>query len=162
MGVLSFEEAVRAYSDTVYRVALNILANPEDSKDAMQNVFLRYYKKQNIFESEEHVKAWLIRVAVNESKRILKHNSKNQSVSLDEIANTLFAESKEEIGVYKEVMKLSSKYRTVILLYYYEGYTVRDIADILKVNPATVRTQLSRARELLKNNLKEIKEDYYE
>lgn len=155
MSGMSFEGVVKTYADTVYRVALNILRNPEDSKDCMQNVFLRYYKKQNAFESDEHIKAWLIRVAVNESKRLLKINSKNQNVPLDEVANTLFAEKKEESDIFKEVMKLDEKYRTVILLYYYEGYDVKDIAHILKRNAATVRTQLSRARELLKNSLKE-------
>lgn len=159
MSDLSFESVVKTYADTVYRVALNILKNPEDSKDCLQNVFLRYYKHQQSFKNKEHIKAWLIRVAVNESKRLLKINSKNQSVSLDEVANTLFADSNEETDIFKEVMKLSDKYRTVILLYYYEGYDVKEIAHILNRNAATVRTQLSRARELIKTNLKE---DFYE
>lgn len=159
MSNMTFENVVKAFSDTVYRVSLNILKNPEDSKDCMQNVFLRYYKKQDTFEGEEHIKAWLIRVTVNESKRLLKLYSKNQSVPLDELANTLFADSKEESDIFIEVMKLDEKYRTVIFLYYYEGYDVKEIAHILKRNAATVRTQLSRARELLKKNLKE---DFYE
>lgn len=158
MSDLSFENVVKTYADTVYRVALNILKNPEDSKDSMQNVFLRYFKHQHSFKNEEHIKAWLIRVTVNESKRLLKVNSKNQSVPLDEVANTLFAETSEESDIFKEVMKLDEKYRTVIFLYYYEGYDIKDIAHILRRNAATVRTQLSRARELLKNKLKE--DDY--
>ena len=159
MSIISFEDAVRAFSDTVYRVSLNILKNPEDSKDVMQNVFLRYFKHQHSFESEEHVKAWLIRVAVNESKRYLKISNRNESLSLEEAANTLFAENREEGDVFSAVMSLDEKYRTVILLYYYEGYDVKEIAHILKRNQATVRTQLSRARELLKPKLKE---DFYE
>lgn len=159
MSKISFEEAVLTFSDTVYRVAFNILKNQEDSKDCMQNVFLRYYKKQNTFESEEHIKAWLIRVTVNESRRLLSQNAKVQKVSLDEVANTLFAENSEETNIFKKVMSLDEKYRTVILLYYYEGYDIKEIAHILKRNYATVRTQLSRARELLKN---QIKEDFYE
>lgn len=159
MSVISFEDAVKAFSDTVYRVSLNILKNPEDSKDVMQNVFLRYFKHQHTFESMEHIKAWLIRVSVNESKRFLKLSSKNDSVSLDEVANTLFAESNEDGEIFRAVMSLDEKYRTVILLYYYEGYDVKEIAHILKRNQATVRTQLSRARELLKPKLKE---DFYE
>lgn len=158
MSNSSFESVVKTYADTIYRVALNIVRNPEDSKDVMQNVFLRYYKKQNTFESEEHVKAWLIRVTINESKRLLKLSNKNQAVSLDEVANTLFADAPKESDVFKEVMRLSDKYRTVIFLYYYEGYGIKDIARILRRNAATVRTQLSRARELLRNQLKE--DDY--
>ena len=159
MSIISFEEAVKSYCDTVYRVSLNILKNPEDSKDAMQNVFLRYFKHQHSFESEEHIKAWLIRVAVNESKRLLKISSKHEFVPIDEVANTLFCENKEDKVIFREVMRLDEKYRTVILLYYFEGYDVKEIAYILKRNQATVRTQLSRARELLKNR---IKEDFYE
>ncbi|MBQ7385708.1 MAG: sigma-70 family RNA polymerase sigma factor [Ruminococcus sp.] len=159
MSIVSFENAVKTFSDTVYRVSLNILKNPEDSKDVMQNVFLRYFKHQQEFKSEEHIKAWLIRVAVNESKRYLKINSRNESVPLEEVANSLFAENKEEGVVFSEVMSLDEKYRTVILLYYYEGYDVKEIARILRRNAATVRTQLSRARELLKSKFKE---DFYE
>lgn len=159
MSIMTFEAVVKAFSDTVYRVALNILRNPEDSKDCMQNVFLRYLKHQHTFKSEEHIKAWLIRVAVNESKRLLKLNGNNQSVPLEEMANVLFYENPEDKGVFAEVMKLDEKYRTVILLYYYEGYDVKEIAQILKRNNATVRTQLSRARELLKSKFEE---DFYE
>lgn len=159
MSIITFEDAVKAFSDTVYRVALNILKNPEDCKDIMQNVFLRYFKHQHTFESEEHIKAWLIRVSVNESKRLLKINGKSESVSLEEVANTLFAENNEEGDIFRAVMSLDEKYRTIILLYYYEGYDVKEIAHILKRNQATVRTQLSRARELLKPKLKE---DFYE
>lgn len=156
MSIISFENAVKTFSDTVYRVSLNILKNPEDSKDVMQNVFLRYFKHQQEFKSEEHIKAWLIRVAVNESKRYLKINSRNESVPLEEVANSLFAENKEGV-IFSEVMSLDEKYRTVILLYYYEGYDVKEIAR--RRNAATVRTQLSRARELLKSKFKE---DFYE
>ncbi len=152
---ISFEETVKAYSDMVYRVAFNILADTEDSKDCMQNVFLRFYKHQDSFKEEKHIKAWLIRVAINESKRILKLNSRKSEVSLDEIANKVFKEDTESKDLFKEVMKLDKKYRTVVFLYYYEGYSLKEIADILRRNPATVRTQLSRARELLKNQLKE-------
>lgn len=159
MSIISFENAVKAFSDTVYRVSLNILKNPEDSKDVMQNVFLRYLKHQQDFKSEEHIKAWLIRVAVNESKRYLKINNRSESVPLEEVANTLFADNKNDRDIFSTVMTLDEKYRTVILLYYYEGYDVKEIARILKRNSATVRTQLSRARELLKPKLKE---DFYE
>lgn len=159
MSIMTFEAVVKAFSDTVYRVALNILRNPEDSKDCMQNVFLRYFKHQHTFKSEEHVKAWLIRVTVNEGKRILKLNGNNQTVPLEEMANLLFYESPEDRGIFTEVMSLDEKYRTVILLYYYEGYDTKEIAQILKRNHATVRTQLSRGRELLKSKFEE---DFYE
>lgn len=155
MTGISFEEVVKAYSDMVYRVAFNILADVEDSKDCMQNVFLRYYKHQNSFKEEEHIKAWLIRVAINESKRIYKLNSRKSEVSLEEIGNKVFKEDVDSKDLFKEILKLDQKYRTVIFLYYYEGYSLKEIADILRKNPATVRTRISRAREILKNKLKE-------
>lgn len=152
-----FEKTVRAYSDMVYRVALNICRNPENSEDIMQNVFLRLYKygKKTVEISEEHLKAWLIRVTVNESKRMLKASSKREYVPLDEVANILFSEDAQSKDVFCQVMNLEEKYRVVIYLYYYEGYSLREIAHILGRKEATVRTQLSRAREILRLRMEE-------
>lgn len=152
-----FEKIVREYSHMVYRVALNMCRNPENSEDIMQNVFLRLYKygKTELIASKEHLKAWLIKVTVNESKRLLKSIAKMECVNLEEVANTLFAEDSDGKEVFTQVMNLEEKYRVVIYLYYYEGYSTKEIADILSRNEATVRTQLSRAREMLKLSLEE-------
>ena len=157
-----FEKTVREFSEMVYRVALNICRNPQNSEDVMQNVFLRLYKygKKDIEKSKEYLKAWLIRVTVNESKRMLRTSAKADYVPLEEVANTLFAEESESRDVFNYVMKLPQKYRVVIYLYYYEGYSAKEIANILRRNEATIRTQLSRAREMLRSNLKE--NDYEE
>lgn len=157
-----FEKTVREFSEMVYRVALNICRNPQNSEDVMQNVFLRLYKygKKDIEESKEYLKAWLIRVTVNESKRMLRTSVKADYVPLEEVANTLFAEESESRNVFNYVMNLPQKYRVVIYLYYYEGYSAKEIANILRRNEATIRTQLSRAREMLRSNLKE--NDYEE
>ena len=157
-----FEKTVREFSEMVYRVALNICRNPQNSEDVMQNVFLRLYKygKKDIEESKEYLKAWLIRVTVNESKRMLRTSVKADYVPLEEVANTLFAEESESRIVFNYVMNLPQKYRVVIYLYYYEGYSAKEIANILRRNEATIRTQLSRAREMLRSNLKE--NDYEE
>lgn len=157
-----FEKIVREYSGTVYRVALNMCRNPENSEDVMQNVFLRLYRygKKDVTHSKEHLKAWLIRVTVNESKRMLKSVKKRDWVPLDEVANTLFAEDSGCKDVFTQVMSLQEKYRVVVYLYYYEGYSLKEIAHILGRSEATVRTQLSRAREMLRLNLKE--NDYEE
>lgn len=157
-----FEKTVREFSEMVYRVALNICRNPQNSEDVMQNVFLRLYKygKKDIEKSKEYLKAWLIRVTVNESKRMLRTSAKADYVPLEEVANTLFAEESESRNVFNYVMNLPQKYRVVIYLYYYEGYSAKEIANILRRNEATIRTQLSRAREMLRSNLKE--NDYEE
>ena len=157
-----FEKIVREFSEMVYRVALNICRNPQNSEDVMQNVFLRLYKygKKDIEKSKEYLKAWLIRVTVNESKRMLRTSAKADYVPLEEVANTLFAEESESRSVFNYVMNLPQKYRVVIYLYYYEGYSAKEIANILRRNEATIRTQLSRAREMLRSNLKE--NDYEE
>lgn len=157
-----FERTVREFSEMVYRVALNICRNPQNSEDVMQNVFLRLYKygKKDIEESKEYLKAWLIRVTVNESKRMLRTSVKADYVPLEEVANTLFVEESESRNVFNYVMNLPQKYRVVIYLYYYEGYSAKEIANILRRNEATIRTQLSRAREMLRSNLKE--NDYEE
>ena len=152
-----FEIIVREYSDMVYRVALNMCRNPENSQDIMQNVFLRLYKygKKDVTASKEYLKAWLIRVTVNESKRMLRSVAKREWVPLDEVANTLFACDEVSKDVFTQVMSLDEKYRVVVYLYYYEGYCVKEISRILSRKEATVRTQLSRAREILRINLEE-------
>ncbi len=154
-----FEKTVRDYSDMVYRISLNILRDPEDSQDAMQNVFLRYLRKGDGLKSEEHRKAWLIRVAINESRRLLSSKNKCDCVCIESVAPSPGFEDEASEDLFTEVMKLPQKYRTVIYLYYYEGYSVKEIAGILRITSATVRTRLSRARESLRTILKE---DYYD
>lgn len=158
MSAMDFEEVVRCYADMVFRIALNISGNYADSEDVMQNVFFRYLKKQHTFSSQDHIKAWLIRVAVNESKRLIKANSKRMCSSLDELENIVFSHNEDSKELFYQVMNLQEKYRTVLYLYYYEGLSLKEIARILKRKEATVRTQLSRAREMLKIKIKE--EDY--
>lgn len=157
MNNTEFERAVREYSDMVYRIAFNMCRNPENSEDVMQNVFLRLYrcKKKSFTASQEHLKAWLIRVAINESKRILRQAKNREWVPLEELANTLFEEKSENKEVFTQVMNLQEKYRVVVYLYYYEGYPTKEIAQILDRPEATVRTQLSRAREMLRLKMEE-------
>ncbi len=154
-----FEKTVMEYSDMVYRISLNICRDPEDSQDVMQNVFMRYLRKGDSLKSEEHKKAWLIRVTINESRRIFSSGERSDCVPIEEVAETLRFEENSSAELFTEVMKLPEKYRTVIYLYYYEGYAVKDIAGILRIPSATVRTRLSRGRESLRCILKE---DHYD
>jgi RNA polymerase sigma-70 factor (ECF subfamily) len=146
------EDVVIKYSDMVYRQAFSYTRNKSDADDIFQEVFFRYIKNKPRFESEEHRKAWLIRVTVNCCKKIFVSAWKNKTVPLED--NIVF-ESDEENSLHFELMKLPMKYRTVIHLFYYENYSAEEIGRILKQNPSAVRMDLTRARRKLKEILKE-------
>lgn len=139
------------YSDTVYRLAFSRTKSSSDAEDIMQNVFMRFIKCDVDFESEEHIKAWLIKVTINLSKNLLTSAWFRKTTALD---NDIVVTIKEESEVYKFVLDLPSKYRTVIHLFYYEDMTTANIAQVLNIKEATVRSQLHRARNMLKENMK--------
>ena len=142
---------IEKYADTVYRIALTRTNSRYDSEDIFQEVFLRLAKKMPTFENEEHEKAWIIRVTINCSNTLLTSNWKRKTQELDE--NIEF-QTKERHDIYYEVAKLPVKYRTVIYLFYYEGYKINEISKILNINESTIKTQLTRAREKLKESMK--------
>jgi RNA polymerase sigma-70 factor (ECF subfamily) len=150
--------AVTKYRKVVFRVALGYVKNVHDADDIAQNVFMKFCDKHDTFLTEESVKAWLIRVAINESKNHLKSAWFRRREELDE---SLAAPEDDDFGVIEYVKRLKPKYRTVIYLYYYERYPANEIAKIMKLPPSTVSTQLQRAREQLKSILLE-EEDFYE
>ena len=142
------------YTDMVYRVAVNMLKSPHAADDVCQEVFLRLWKSGTAFQSEEHTKNWLIRVAINESKRSLS-SVWNKTEDIDSYAGLDSFRTPEHSELFIAVMELPRKYRIVIYLHYYEGYSTVEIAKLLKVPEATVRTRLRRGRDSLKNKLKE-------
>ena len=107
------------------------------------------------FESEQHIRAWLIRVAVNKAKNVTRTFWRRNKISIEDYMETLVFETPEAENLFETVMHLPEKYRIVIHLYYYEDYTVREIADILKLSESNVKIRLSRGRALLKEALKE-------
>ena len=145
------EQTIEKYSNMVYRLAMARTGNIEMSEDVYQEVFLRLAKKKPEFESEEHKKAWLIRVTINCTKTILNSGFLRHRAELDE---NLKFETPERNEVYYAVMKLPIKYRTIIHLYYYENYSIKEISKILNINENTIKSQLSRAREQLKELVK--------
>lgn len=156
VNILNDDEFTRIalkYSDSIFRIAFNYSRSRADSDDIVQNVLLKYYKCDKEFESEEHIRNWLLRVAVNESKKLLISPFKKKIIPLDEVGEELIFEHKEESDLYYAVMELPPKYRITVYMYYYEDYSVEEIADILKVNSSTIRTCLMRAREKLKSKL---------
>ncbi len=155
------EEIVREYGDMVYKLAYSKTGTPHDADDIFQEVFIRYVKKQPVFRDENHRKAWLIRVTINCSNNFFNNAFRRRSVELKELEGEICQqEDTYELDLYKELQKIPKKYREVIHLYYYEELTIEEISDILKRRKSTIRTQLSRARKLLKEFIKE--EDYYE
>lgn len=155
----AFAQAARTYGDTVYRVAYHALSNPADAEDVMQTVLLRLYEREKEFESEEHMKHWLLRVTVNESRKLLRAFWRRASVPLEEWRETAAPEDPARADVLEAVMALEPKYRVAVYLYYYEGLSVAETAAAMRANPSTVQTWLLRARERLRKSLTEEKEE---
>ena len=150
------EDMVEKYADMVYRLALTRVKHIQNAEDVFQDVFYRLARKMPKFESEEHEKAWLIRVTINCSNTMLTSNSKKNETELKE---EIKFESQEKSEIYFAVLKLSKKYRTLIHLFYYEGYKINEIAQMLNINENTIKSQLSRARETLKKYIEGGMED---
>lgn len=145
-----FEQIFDKYSSMVYRLAFSRTNNRYDADDILQTVFLKLVKADVEFVEEEHIKAWLIRVTLNTSKNLISSAFRRLTLPLED---TLATEMKRKSDVYHAVMKLPAKYRTVIHLYYFEGYSVVEIAELLTTKEATVKTWLSRARAKLGHEL---------
>lgn len=144
------EKMIEKYSDMVYRLALTRTKSKENSEDVYQEVFLRLSKKLPNFESEEHEKAWLIRVTINCSKNLLSSKFLKYK---EELKDDITFETKERHDIYYAVQELPLKYRTIIHLYYYENYKINEISKILNIKENTIKSNLSRAREKLKQKV---------
>lgn len=141
--------AVNKYGDLVLRLCLIHLKNKADSDDIFQEVFLRYYRHNGSFESDEHEKAWIIRVTNNACKDLLRNFFHSRTVSIDEIGELQGRDETEYREVFEAVLSLPEKNREVVYLHYYEGYKAKEIASILKMNVNTVYTLLTRSKEML-------------
>ncbi len=142
------------YKDTVFRVALNALGSPQDAEDIVQETLLRLWKRQEPFDSDTHGKYWMIRVALNLCRNVFRAPWRRH-VPLDELYAAAAFDKPEQLTLYGEVMSLPEKYRTALYLFYYEEYSVREIAELLGVSETAVTTRLSRARQALKVKLTE-------
>ena len=129
---LTVDEAFHKYGDRVFAAAFNVCQNRADADDVVQNTFLKYYSLNLDYQSETHIKAWLIRVAVNQAKDLMRSFWQRNKIAWEEYMNELPFEEPEDSRLFEAVMRLPSKYRIVIHLFYYEDYTVSEIAEILK------------------------------
>ena len=145
--------AIEQYADMVRRICLVHLKNESDTEDIFQTVFLKYVLHSAPFESEEHEKAWLIRVTVNACRDLLRDLFRARTVPLEQWQALVPAPDPETREVLEAVLALPVKYRDVVYLHYYEGYTAGEIAGLLGRNVNTVYTLLTRARQRLKETL---------
>lgn len=145
--------AIERYADTVRRICFVHLKSIDDTEDIFQEVFLKYALRSADFEDAAHEKAWLIRVTINACRDLLKNAFRNKVVSLEELVDLPAAQQDEYSEVLEAVLRLNAKYRDVVYLHYYEGYSAAEIGAILRKNVNTVYTLLARAREQLKTTL---------
>ncbi len=158
MTNLSYEgdstlQIIDRYKSTVFKIAYTYCKNRSDSDDVFQEVFLRYFKKKPVFADKIHEKAWFIRVTINCSKKLLLSSWFKKTQPLEN--ENLTFETAEQSELFYAVLDLPLKYRAVVHLYYYEDYTIKEIAELTAQKETTVATQLQRARQLLKTRLKE-------
>ena len=145
--------AVGQYSDMIRRLCMIHLKNYADTEDIFQTVFLKYVLSSVSFENEEHEKAWFIRVTINACRDLIRSFFRSRTVSLDSLAEQITEMSTEYREVLDAVLSLPQKYRDVIYLHYYEGYTAPQISRILGKNVNTIYTLLTRSKKLLKEKM---------
>lgn len=149
-----YSAAAERYLDMLYRVALNWFGHPADAEDAVQNAMLRLWRAKKPFADEAHLRRWLVRVTLNECKRISASPWRRRTVPLERCPEPEFSDPARR-ELYRAVMDLPEQYRVPLYLYYYEGYSVSEVGELLGVNPSTVQTRLARGREKLKAALTE-------
>lgn len=153
----TFERYVHEYTADVYRVAIVNCRNAQDAEDVTQNTFVKLFVSSCDWVDDDHVKHWLIRVAVNESLTLMRSPWKRRRAALT--PDDVYGEKepsftvKERSDLFYAVRELPAKYRAVVHLYYYGEYSVREIADIMNISETAVQTRLQRARKLLKKKL---------
>ena len=147
----NIEELFRKYKDDVYRLALSYTRNPAEAEDVCQSVFVKGMEQPSITPGKE--KAWLMQVTANQCRNLLRSGWWKKTQPLEE---ALPAETGEDSGVYQAVMALPPKYRVVVYLRYYEEYSTKEMAQLLRISQSAVTTRLNRARQMLKESLKEV------
>lgn len=150
------ENTILKYSDLLYRICFLILKNEQDVGDVIQETFIQYMKKHPDFESEEKKKAWLIKVSQNKCKDFLRFHKRHSYVPLDEVEDILMGTSDVEPShkvQLEEIWELEYKLKSVVILYYIEGYSIKETAQMLAISESACKKRLERARNKLKEML---------
>ena len=145
-----FDKVYNTYADLLYRVALSQLGRSADAEDAVQDVFIKYMTTTPTFFSDDHEKAWFIRVTVNRCHDIARRHANHTSVSLDDITELAAEDDSEIREVLDTLSRLPEKYRETITLHCLEGFSLSETASILGISLSGAKMRLSRAREMLK------------
>lgn len=144
------------YYEMIWRICLVRFGNSHDAYDAVQETFVRLMNYNKPFQNEEHEKAWLIRTAVNYCKDVMKSSHRKNEICLDEgkpLETGMVPEEYSE--VYETMMELPEEYRVILYLYYYEWYSLKEIAEMLGINASTLRSRFARAKEVMKEYLED-------
>ncbi|MCR4717251.1 MAG: RNA polymerase sigma factor [Lachnospiraceae bacterium] len=152
------EAVINKYSDMLYKICFVILKDEHDVKDVLQETFLAYHTKNPILQSEEHKKAWLIKVSQNKCREFLRFHKRHSTVPLDNIDETTLITnglSGEESDLLSLVWNLNYKLKSVVILYYIEGYSIDETARILSISSHAAKKRLERARKKLKQEYEE-------
>lgn len=140
-------EAVHKYGDMLYRLCFVMLRNTADAEDAVQETFIAYTTKSPVFSDKEHEKAWLLKVASNKCRDILRFRKRHQLTELSELEAVV--QDDESSHILEALMELPEKFRLVLTLYYIDEYKVKEIAEIIKKTPSAVKMRLQKGRKLL-------------
>ncbi len=140
-------EAVHKYGDMLYRLCFVMLRNTADAEDAVQETFIAYTTKSPVFSDKEHEKAWLLKVASNKCRDMLRFRNRHQLTELSELEAVV--QDDESSHILEALMELPEKFRLVLTLYYIDEYKVKEIAEIIKKTPSAVKMRLQKGRKLL-------------
>ena len=149
-----FKRCAQEYMDVVFRVAFSCLRSQTDAEDVTQEVLLRLYETDYVFESRAHIKNWMVKVTYNECRKFWRRLWRRHE-NIDDYVEQLAFEETDCQDLFTAVMKLDRAKRIVVVLYYLEGYQIQELAGILKIPPGTVGTRLARARKELRKYLEE-------
>ena len=147
------EAMIQKYGDMLFRTCLVMLQNQPDAEDAVQETVLKYMLKAPVFDSSEHEKAWLLKVAANRCRDLLRFRSRHPQVTLEQL--TEYLTDPENSGILDALMTVPEKYRIVMLLHYVEGYPTDEIAQMIGKTPSAVKMRLQKGRKLLKKAYRE-------
>ena len=147
------EAVLERYGNMLYRLCVILLKNEADAEDALQETMIRYCQKRPVFADSEHQKAWLIRVATNQCRDLLRYRQRHPNVD-DEFLSKLSRESPDS-GILEALTSLPEKYRLVLTLHYIEGYRTGEIAQIIRRSPSAVKMRLQKGRKMLETIYRE-------
>ena len=147
------ETIIERYGDLLYRLCILMLKNESDAEDAIQETMIQYYRKAPAFENTEHEKAWLIRVATNKCRDILRFRKRHPQ--LDDEGASEPAYNPSDSGILEALTALPEKYRLVLTLYYIEEYRIEEIAKMINRTPSAVKMRLQKGRKLLETRYRE-------